>query len=287
MSYTPKPSKKHPGWVEVPGYPYFLANKEGKVRNAKTGYETFGSLDDKGYRRVCQWDNVSKTKKEYKAHHIVCTAFHGPCPTSKHEVGHKDDDRSNNAPSNLQWITRKDNMTKANKKRVSTESISDGSIYVGRYLSETSQTMLKDMQHRLGLKNPIPVDKLHLTLMYSPDVGVDDYTPSKRPLVSVGHWELEHLDDDQRTVAIIIRGDEALQQRHRELLDMGAEHTYTPYMAHISLSYDDVVSDEVANSIKWNVDRKLTFVKEYAEPIEEEVSVESQVPEEAPASLRW
>lgn len=432
MSYTPKPSKKHPGWVEVPGYPYFLANKQGKVRNANTGYVTFGSLDDKGYRRVCQWDNDSKTKKEYKAHHIVCTAFHGPCPSSKHEVGHKDDDRSNNAPSNLQWITRKDNMTKANKKRVSTESSNnlkatlilgnpkyirsnpaakayyqeivdylessgctvtvdagepytcppmsdlyighsrgagryrcveddpeaswrflkfgdidgvmhpkdrayqvkyDGSfgtkktipdppkehymfideqkkaiddllkeirsgrvsmessfvesIYVARYLTETSQVMLKDMQKRLGLENPIPVEELHLTLMYSPDVGVSNYTPAKRPLVSNGPWELEHLGDDQRTVAIIIRGDEALQKRHSELLGMGAEHTYTPYMAHVSLSYDDHVSDEVAKKIKWNVDRKLTFIKEYAEPIEDEVSVEEQVPEKAPMSLNW
>lgn len=432
MSYKPKPSKKHPGWVEVPGYPYFLANKQGKVRNANTGYVTFGSLDDKGYRRVCQWDNDSKTKKEYKAHHIVCTAFHGPCPSSKHEVGHKDDDRSNNAPGNLQWVTRKDNMTKANKKRVSTErrnvltatlitgnpkyihdnpmasdyydqiisyledhgfsvtvdpgddytcppksdlyighsrgagryrcvedvpeeawrflkfgdldgishpvdrkyqvkyekdfatdkripsppdehyvfipeqkeaidrlvadirsgkisteSATTDSAYVARYLSESSQALLADLQSRLGLENPIPTDELHLTLIYSPDNGMVGYRTAKRPLLAKGHWVLEHLGDDERTVAIVLKGDGELQKRHKELMGLGAKHTYTPYMAHVSLSYDDHVDELTAKSIQWDVDRSLTFIKEYAEPIEDDVSVETQAPDHAPMSMNW
>ena len=286
MSYTPKPSKKHPGWVEVPGYPYFLANKEGKVRNAKTGYETFGSLDDKGYRRVCQWDNGTKTKKEYKAHHIVCTAFHGPCPSPRHEVGHRDDDRANNTPSNLRWVTRKENMTKANKKRVSTESDSLSSAYVGRTLDEASRQMLMDLQSRLGLNNPIPPGELHLTMLYSPEHPLQGYTPSPRPIDSVGEWELEHLDDG-RAVAIILKGDSGLQQRHKELLEMGGKHTYTPYMAHISLSYDDTVTEQVAKSIKWDVSRKLTFIGEYLEPIEEEPSMESFLSVPTPKSLHW
>lgn len=114
-SYIKKESSDHPGWYTVPGYPYFLANKEGKVKNAKTGYETFGSKDDRGYLRVCMWDNDKKSKKDLKAHVIVCTAFHGPCPKGM-EVGHKDDNRSNNKPSNLHWTTRKSNMKKVFKQ---------------------------------------------------------------------------------------------------------------------------------------------------------------------------
>lgn len=432
--FKPTPARGLSGWYSVPGYPYFLANRQGKIRNAKTGYETLGSLDDKGYRRVCQWDNTTKTKKEYKAHQIVCAAFYGPCPSPQHEVGHKDDDRANNVPGNLQWITRKDNMSKANKKRVSTEartvftatlitgnpkyihnnpqaqnyydeivshledhgfavtvdpgeaytcpirsdlyighsrgagryrcveddplrswrflrfgdldgishpvdrayqekykahfgtdkrippppkehyvftneqkeaidalvedihkgrvsmesSLSD-SAYVARMLSQSSQSLLADMQSRLGLTNPIPTEEMHLTLMYSPVDGMVGYQPLKRPLVTEGQWKVEHLGDKKRTVAIVLSGDLELQMRHRELSDLGAQHTFTPFMAHVSLSYDDQVDKSVIESINWGVDRKLTFIKEYAEPIEDDddVSVESQLPTAAPMSLHW
>lgn len=113
--YTPVESKEK-GWFKIPGYPYFYANRKGELMNVKTGYVTKGSLDDKGYRRACIWDNENEKKKDVKVHHLICTAFYGKCP-SGHEAGHKNDVRDDNRASNLEWITRGDNMTKANKKR--------------------------------------------------------------------------------------------------------------------------------------------------------------------------
>jgi len=426
--YKPTPAKTLSGWYTVPGYSYFLVNRQGLIRNAKTGYETYGSLDDKGYRRVCQWDNASRTKREYKAHQIVCAAFHGPCPSALHEVGHKDDDRANNVPGNLQWITRKDNMTKANKKRtsmetadvlsaciitgnpkyiennplaqsyyqeietylttqgfavtydageaytcppksdlyvahsrgvgrsmcvkddwrflmfgdidgvmhpkdrayhrkysskfdtnadippppnehylfikeqrqaiddaitrvgqVSHESEAFASAYVARTLTDESLSLLVDLQSRLGIEHPIPPEDIHLTLMYSPAAGIPEYQVLKRPLVSTGQWVLKHLGGDQRTVAIVLQGDSDLQSRHRELQDLGARHTFTPFMAHVSLSYDDHISKAVHDSINWSAHRKLTFIREYMEPIkpDAEPATEALVPSHAPISLSW
>ena len=113
--YTPKPSKDYKGWFESPTYPYFVVNEEGKLKNKKTGYETNGSKDDRGYMRACIWDNDTKSKREVKVHRVVCSAFHGPCPKDK-EVGHKDDIRDNNHPNNLHYTTRKKNMAKANSQ---------------------------------------------------------------------------------------------------------------------------------------------------------------------------
>lgn len=43
-------------------------------------------------------------------HSLVCTAFHGPRPSPKHQVAHKDGDKTNNAAVNLRWATAKENI---------------------------------------------------------------------------------------------------------------------------------------------------------------------------------
>jgi hypothetical protein len=42
-------------------------------------------------------------------HQIVARHFHGPCPDG-HEVNHKDADKSNNTPENLEYVTHAENM---------------------------------------------------------------------------------------------------------------------------------------------------------------------------------
>jgi hypothetical protein len=42
-------------------------------------------------------------------HRLICTAFHGPCPSWRHQAAHGDGVRSNNVPSNLRWATPEQN----------------------------------------------------------------------------------------------------------------------------------------------------------------------------------
>ena len=44
-----------------------------------------------------------------RVHQIVATAFHGPAPAENLVVDHKDNNKCNNRPSNLHWVTRLEN----------------------------------------------------------------------------------------------------------------------------------------------------------------------------------
>jgi hypothetical protein len=46
-------------------------------------------------------------------HVLVADAFLPPRPSSKHEVNHKDGNKSNNAVGNLEWMTRAENLNHA------------------------------------------------------------------------------------------------------------------------------------------------------------------------------
>jgi hypothetical protein len=55
-------------------------------------------------------DNI---KHDTLIHHVVAFAFIGPRPTPKHEINHRDGDPGNNRASNLEWVTRKQNIQHA------------------------------------------------------------------------------------------------------------------------------------------------------------------------------
>lgn len=49
-------------------------------------------------------------RKHYYVHILVCTAFHGPRPSPKHQVDHINRDRWDNRPENLRWVTPHENQ---------------------------------------------------------------------------------------------------------------------------------------------------------------------------------
>lgn len=73
--------------------------------------------------RMSKWDEVwtfgVKAQNGYKflggtvrVHRVVCTAFYGPAPRPDMVVDHKDTNRCNNRPENLQWVYRLENSLK-------------------------------------------------------------------------------------------------------------------------------------------------------------------------------
>ncbi len=48
-----------------------------------------------------------------KVHQLVAEAFLGPRPTDKHEVNHRNGNKSDNRVENLEWVTRSQNVLHA------------------------------------------------------------------------------------------------------------------------------------------------------------------------------
>jgi hypothetical protein len=54
--------------------------------------------------------SVNGRQKSYLLHRLVALTFIGPPPSSAHEVCHNDGNPANNAPGNLRWGTRGENI---------------------------------------------------------------------------------------------------------------------------------------------------------------------------------
>lgn len=95
------------------GSPYY-ADKNGKIYNMSKKTEMRQEKTG-NYRRVQCYYNLGG--KHYSVHKIVWESFNGPIPKG-YEVDHIDGDPNNNALSNLQLITHKENCQKANHKNI-------------------------------------------------------------------------------------------------------------------------------------------------------------------------
>ena len=103
-------------WRDVPSVPGLQASTRGRLR--VIGYlhrMPNGSV----IRRDSapgfgQWDGkrfIYRLRgKTYKVARLVCEAFHGPAPDSRHVCMHLDENSRNNAPKNLRWGTQKENL---------------------------------------------------------------------------------------------------------------------------------------------------------------------------------
>lgn len=94
-------------WKPVPGYDNTLASSKGRIKNIN-GVIYQGSLLS-GYKRVSIRD------KDLKVHKLVCLAFHGPAPVDgkRYLVNHKNGNKLDNTPENLEWVTDVENTTHA------------------------------------------------------------------------------------------------------------------------------------------------------------------------------
>jgi len=70
-------------------------------------------VDKAGYHWVSL--SKSKVKKRCAVHRLVLTTFVGGRPSQSHQCNHKDCNKSNNHPSNLEWVTPRENTVHAVK----------------------------------------------------------------------------------------------------------------------------------------------------------------------------
>lgn len=109
-------------WKDIPSKPGWQASSLGRVRRVE--HETIISQVSKNgkpfsYKRtwpamilkqVANGNNGYLKTSVGWTHRIVCEAFHGSMPEGCRDVNHKDEDRTNNRPENLEWCTHQQNL---------------------------------------------------------------------------------------------------------------------------------------------------------------------------------
>lgn len=85
--------------------------RQGRARGASVGLTLKPAVDGRGYANVCLWRG-GKQKSE-KVHRLVCAAFHGPAPTGRGHVNHKNGVKTDNRAANLEWVSAAENAIHA------------------------------------------------------------------------------------------------------------------------------------------------------------------------------
>ena len=138
-------------WKDIKGYEglYQISNL-GRVRSVDRldsanhrlkGRIKSTSIRPNGYENVILCKN-SKSKG-YSVHRLVAQAFI-PNPENKPQINHIDENKANNKVSNLEWVTRKENINHGNRTRTALIKMSKevycvetGKVYINaRYASE-------------------------------------------------------------------------------------------------------------------------------------------------------
>lgn len=102
-------------WETVAWAPSYAVSDQGRVKRILPDWQgkylgrfLKPAVHRRGYRAVklCLDDGSRRT---VKVHRLVCEAFHGEPPSSRHHDAHIDGDVANNSADNLYWATAKEN----------------------------------------------------------------------------------------------------------------------------------------------------------------------------------
>jgi hypothetical protein len=94
-------------WVQIPGYQNYEANRFGAIRRIGKTKPLCPAKWNSGYLWVCPSHNgIAKPKS---VHRLIAAAFIGPKPEML-EINHKNGDKLDNRPENLEYVTRSENI---------------------------------------------------------------------------------------------------------------------------------------------------------------------------------
>lgn len=104
-------------WKHINGYEDYMVSNLGRVKSLKRGKEKIlvPLPNGKGYYKVCLWRNGSQ--KSFKIHRLVAEAFLDN-PNNLPIINHRDENKQNNAVSNLEWCNEKYNHIYSCSKKV-------------------------------------------------------------------------------------------------------------------------------------------------------------------------
>lgn len=96
-------------WKAIPGYPHYMASDDGRIFSTYQNRELTQCRNQKGYMTVHVKEG-NQYPKRY-VHRLVAFAFLGLPENETLQINHIDENKSNNAVNNLEWVTPHENLT--------------------------------------------------------------------------------------------------------------------------------------------------------------------------------
>lgn len=114
-------------WKGVLGYEnHYEVSNNGVIRNSKNRRVLKGSIHSSGYVYVTF--TVDNEVSSHRVHRIVAIAFCDDRLWWKNVVNHKDGIKTNNHPSNLEWITHKENVIHSRRSGLNKSKLSEKDV---------------------------------------------------------------------------------------------------------------------------------------------------------------
>lgn len=140
-------------WRDVVGFENYMVSSLGRIYSKKKKTTMKATPDSKGYLRISFYEyGKSHTKK---VHRVVAEAFIDN-PKKLPQVNHKDEDKSNNSASNLEWCTNKYNRyygTATERTRLANMNCETTSKSVRCIETDTVYPSIREARRQTGAAN--------------------------------------------------------------------------------------------------------------------------------------
>ncbi len=144
-------------WKTIPSWPRYEVSTSGMIRNIASGQLIRQRVRKvgKGYVAVDLYGPPG-TRTTVGVHILVCTTFHGPRPSPRHEAAHGDGNRANNYKCNLRWATRLEN---AEDKRKHDTMVRGERCNFAKLNASQVQAILRDSRSNAAIAISFGVDR--------------------------------------------------------------------------------------------------------------------------------
>lgn len=150
-----------------------------------------------------------------------------------------------------------------NIDKIINEALDNNFGYVSAELIDEDKPILENFYKKLGMEKTIPLDRLHVTLVYdkrNTQSNENEDLSRKYKATIKGVNQLGEPGSKWEAIVFELESKE-LNKRHEELKSYGFKHSYPEFIAHMSIKYMPKKDDlkQLKENLDKMKDQTLTF----------------------------